>query len=178
MRFTIPVLAAFALPLAACGGSDVEESSGDGLSMEEVADRMQSADIKPEPGQYRVNMEVLEVTIPGAPEGTAEMMRDMMGGRTHQYCLTQEDVEKGFENMAKQGQDGDCTFERWDIDGGKFDGRMSCSVQGQGKMTMTMSGNGTPTRSEVDMKMEGNMTGMGDSTIRMKATHERIGDCT
>lgn len=178
MRSTSIIVAALSLSLAACGGDAPEEAgSGENLSMEEVANRMESAAVKPQPGQYRVSMEVLEVTIPGAPEGTADMMRGMMGGRSHQYCLTQEDVDKGFENMAKQSQEGDCTFDRWDIDGGQFDGKMSCSVPGQGTMTMTMSGTGTPTRSEVDMKMEGNMAGMGDSTIRMKATHERVGDC-
>lgn len=178
MRSTSLVLATLSLSLAACGGDAAGDNEpSENLSVEEVAERTRDNGIKPEPGQYRVSMEVLEVKIPGAPDGAADMMRGMMGGQTHQYCLTQEDVENGFEDMVKQSQEGDCTFDKWDIDGGDFDGKMTCNVPGQGSMTMTMAGKGTPTRSEVDMTMQGNMGGMGESTIRMKATHERIGDC-
>ncbi len=180
MRTIALALASSSLALASCGGGDdgtPDSGPSENLSAKEVAERTRDSAIKPEPGQYRVNMEVLEVSIPGAPQGAADMMRGMMGGQTHQYCLTQDEVDEGFENMAKQSQDGDCTFDRWDIDGGDFDGKMTCNVPGQGKMTMTMTGTGTPTRSEVNMTMQGNMAGMGDSTIRMKATHERIGDC-
>ena len=181
MRLPTLALALSSLALASCGGEGGDNATDYGpsenLSAEEVAERTQDSGIKPEPGQYRVNMEVLEVSIPGAPQGAADMMRGMMGGQTHQYCLTQDEVDKGFENMARQSQEGDCTFDRWDINGGDFDGKMTCQMPGQGPMTMTMTGKGTPTRSEVNMTMQGDMAGMGESTIRMKATHERIGDC-
>ncbi len=168
-----------AFALAACSSEAPETAdSGEEVSMEEVAERAKESAIKPEPGQYRVTMEVLEVDVPGAPEGAADMMRGMMAGRSHSYCLTQEDVEKGFEQMARNSQEDDnCSFQRFDIDGGDFDAKMTCDAQGQGTMTMTMKGKGTPTSSEVEMTMKGNMTGMGDSTIRMKASHERTGDC-
>ena len=179
MHRTFLTLTAIAIPLAACG-SDAPDSvdTGDEVSMAEVAARAEASAMKPEPGQYSVSMEVLEVDIPGAPEGAADMMRGMMAGRTHSYCMTQEDVDKGFEEMARQSQEnGDCTFQRFDIDGGDFDAQMTCNAEGQGTMTMTMKGKGTPTSSEMDMTMKGNMTGMGDSTIRMKAKHQRTGDC-
>lgn len=167
------------LALAACSSEEPDTiDSGEEVSMEEVAARAKASAIKPEPGQYRVTMEVLEVDIPGAPEGAADMMRGMMSGQSHSYCMTQEDVDKGFEEMARNSQEGsDCSFQRFDIDGGEFDAKMTCRADGQGVMTMTMKGSGTPTSSEVDMTMEGNMGGMGDSTIRMRAKHERTGDC-
>lgn len=181
MRLHTLVLALSSLALASCGGDSdgttADSGPSENLSAEEVAERTRDSGIKPEPGQYRVSMEVLEVSIPGAPQGAADMMRSMMGGQTHQYCLTQDEVDEGFENMARQSQEGDCTFDRWDINGGDFDGKMTCDVPGQGAMTMTMTGTGSPTRSEVNMTMQGDMAGMGQSTIRMKATHERIGDC-
>lgn len=180
MRIQLIALAALALPLAACGSDDsvAQVDSGDSISMKEVAERAQDSGMKPEPGEYSVKMEVLEVNMPGAPAGMADMMSKMMAGQTHKYCLTQEDVDKGFEKMARQSQDGDCTFQRFDVNGGDFDGQMTCNKTGQGMMTMTMNGHGTPTRSEMDMTMKGNFTGMGNSTIHMKATHERIGDCS
>jgi len=175
---TIVFLAPIAsLMLAGCGSSD-EPDGGVSISMEEVAEITQDNAIKPMPGQYSVSMEVLEVDIPGAPESAVNMMKDMMVQRTHSYCLTQADVEDGFEKMAKQLQENDdCSFERYEFDGGKLDGKMVCNVPGQGTMTMTISGTGGATHSEMEVTMEGNMTGMGDSTIRMKATHERIGEC-
>lgn len=179
MRFAATLVLASSFALTACGGgADEAEEASENLSVEEVMERTQAAAIKPEPGQYRVNMEVLEVNIPGAPANLAEMMGNSFGGQSQQYCLTEADVENGFEEMAKRGQESDnCTFDKWDIDGGDFDGKMTCNVPGQGQMVMTMKGKGTPTSSEVDMTMQGNVGGMGDATIRMKAMHERIGDC-
>ncbi len=177
MIIRILPLAAVSIALAACDSSPPESESGESLSMAEVADRAQNSSIKPEPGQYRVSMEVLEVSIPGAPPEAADMMRGMMSGQSQEYCLTQADVDKGFEEMARQGQDENCSFEKFDVDGGDINAKMSCNIPGQGAMTMTMDGSATPTSSIMEMTMQGNMAGMGDSTIRMKASHERIGDC-
>lgn len=179
MNTRATLVSCLVIALAACGGSDApdEADNAEAISMEEAADRARSSQMKPSPGQYEATIEVLEVDIPGAPDGAAEMMRGMMGGRKHKYCLTQDEVENGFEQMARKSQDGDCQFERFDVSGGTFDGRMTCKVKGQGAMTMTMHGEGTPTSSTMDMTMQGDMGGMGQSTIRMRSTHERIGDC-
>lgn len=170
-------IAALSIVLAACDGSPQEPEGGENLSLEEVAERAQGADIRPDPGQYRVAMEVLELDIPGAPPEAAEMMRGMMAGQTQNYCLKQADVDKGFEEMARQGQDDSCTFGRFDVDGGNIDAQMSCDIPGQGAMTMTMNGTASSTSSVMDMTMQGNMGGMGEATVRMRATHERVGDC-
>ncbi len=177
MRKVVLLAPLASLILVACGSSD-EAGEGDSISMGEVAAITQENAIKPEPGQYSVSMEVLEMDIPGAPESAVTMMKDMMGQRAHSYCMTQEDADNGFEEMAKQSQENDdCSFERYEFDGGKLDGKMVCNVPGQGTMTMTIAGTGSATRSEMEMTMEGNMTGMGESTIRLKAIHERTGDC-
>lgn len=180
-----PALAiAMALPmpmvLAGCGSADEGEgSNSESISMADAAQRARDSGMKPKPGQYRVTMELLELDVPGAPEGAKEMMRGMMGGQSHEYCLKQEDVDKGFEEMARQSQENkDCTFERFDMSGGAFDGRMVCNVPGQGRMTIAMHGEGTPTSSTMETRMEGDFSGMGPSTIRMRASHERIGDCS
>ena len=170
--------AAASIALAACGSSD-PDADGDGtISMAEAAEEAERSGMtKPEPGQYRVSMEVLEVDVPGAPPQAVEMMKNMMGGQSSEYCLTPEDVEKGYEEMARQSQDGDCSFERFDAEDGELDAKMTCDIQGQGTSTMTMTGTTTPTSSQMEMTMQGNIEGMGESTIRMRSTHERIGDC-
>jgi hypothetical protein len=177
MRKSTLVAAVSTLMLAACGGEAGSEG-GESLSIEEVTEIAQDSAIKPEPGQYSVTTEVLEVNIPGAPEGMADMMGSTMASNAHSYCLSQEDVDNGFEEMARQSQEGgDCTFERFNIDGGDMDAKMVCNMQGQGQMTMTMNGTGSSTSSEMDMTMEGNITGVGKMNMRMKVTHERTGDC-
>ena len=176
-----PVIAATLLPLmlAACG-SEEPAASGEGLSTDEVIERAQAAgaDIKPEPGLYRSSVEIQEVSIPGAPAQMRDMMRSAMATQSDEYCLTEEEAEKGFEEMARQSQnDMNCTFERFDVDGGDIDARMTCSPQGQGSMTVEMTGTGTSTKSDMTMAMTGDMPGMGEMNMRMRIVNERIGDC-
>ena len=176
-----PVIAATLLPLmlAACG-SEEPAASGEGLSTDEVIERAKAAgaDIKPEPGLYRSSVEIQEVSIPGAPAQMRDMMRSAMATQSDEYCLTAEDADKGFEEMARQSQDNmDCTFERFDVDGGDIDARMTCSPQGQGTMTVEVTGTGTSTSSEMNMAMTGEMPGMGEMSVKMRTTNERIGDC-
>lgn len=170
------------LALAGCGESDSGSADADGdseVSVAEAADRVESAGIKPDPGQYRMTMEILEFTVPGAPAGMADMMRQEMGNQTSEYCLTPEDAERGYEEMARQSQQSDeCTFSRFDVDGGNIDAEMTCNTPQQGTMTMTLQGEGTATASTMNMTMRGDFSGMGEMTMRARASHERIGDCT
>ncbi len=164
--------------LAGCGesGTEATDAEAGGISQAELAERARDT-IQPQPGQYRAVMEVLEVDMPGAPEGSGDALRQMMDGQSREYCLTQADVDKGYEEMARQSQGGDCTFERFDVDGGSIDALMVCTGEQSTAMRMAMSGTATPTSSVMNMTMTGDMTGMGESTLRMKATHERVGDC-
>lgn len=176
----IPVVAtALCLALAACGGDPASDAeSGGVVTGEEMAERVAAADIKPQPGRYRSTVEVLEFAIPGAPPEMSEMMRGNMAKRTSEYCLTQEEADRGFEKMARQSQEGsDCKVEKFAVAGGDIDARMTCAVPGQGTMTMTMTGTGSPTRSDMDMTMKGDFAGQGEASMRMKVTNERIGDC-
>lgn len=180
MRYPTIAAMTLTLALAACsGGEEDKAGSGETVSSEEVAERARNV-VKPEPGLYRSTVELLEVDIPGAPTGAADMMKGMMGGSdtTSEYCLTQADVDRGFEEMLKNSQNGDCTFERFEANGGEIDAVMNCTAQGGNTMRMTMRGTGGATSSEMTMNMETEMPGMGKANMRMTAKHERIGDCT
>lgn len=180
MRKSVLLVSLASVLLVSCGG-DADEtatSGGESIDMKEAAARAKASAVRPQPGQYRVTLQVVDVDIPGAPTSAVDMMKNMMAGQTHEYCLKPGDVDRGFEEMARQSQESEnCTFQRFDVAGGNFNAKMTCENPGQGTMTMTMKGVGTPTRSQMDMTMTGNMTGMGDSTIKMKSTHERVGDC-
>lgn len=140
-----------------------------------VSAAAQDPQMKPDPGQYRSDIELVSIDIPGAPPQVADMMRGMMG-RTVEYCLTQEEVDQGFESVARRSQEGDCNFQRFDASGGNIDALMTCDVDGR-MMTMTMTGTGTSTTSDITMRMEGDMGGMGEGSMTLRAKHQRIGDC-
>lgn len=179
MRYPTIAATTLFLALAACsGGEEQQAGSGETISTEEVAERAREA-IRPEPGLYRSTVELLQVDIPGAPEGVTEMMKGAMSGSntTSEYCLTQEEVDRGFEEMVRNSQAGDCSFERFDAEGGKIDAVMTCETPDGNTARMTMQGTGGPTSSEMMMTMESDIPGMGTANMRLKATHERIGEC-
>ncbi|GMM92751.1 DUF3617 domain-containing protein [Qipengyuania sp. MTN3-11] len=165
------------LPMLAACGNGASDADGDGtISMEEAAREAESGGIKPDPGQYRSTVELVSVDIPNAPPQVVEMMKNSMNGESSEYCLTAEEAEQGFERMARESSEGDCSFERFDADGGDIDAVMVCNQQG-GQLRMTMEGTGTRTSSQMRMTMEGDMPGMGEMSMTLTADHERIGDC-
>lgn len=174
-----PLIAlATSLALAACGNPD-PDTDGDGkISMAEAQASMEaSGAVKPKPGQYRASVELVDFEAAGAPPEAKEALKGMMQ-RNFEYCLTPEEAEKGFEEMAKTSQNGDCSFEKFDADGNDIDAVMLCSGGGgMGEMRVKMTGSGSETSSEMTMAMEGNMPGQGKGTLTMKTSHERIGDC-
>lgn len=131
---------------------------------------------RPLPGQYQARITFQSIDMPGAPPQVADMMRQMMSN-TVKYCLTPEEIEEGFRAITDRStQDGqECTYERFNYQGGEIDAVMACKVDGQ-KVRMEMTGSGNATSSDITMKMNGNF-GMGDGSMTLRAQHERIGEC-
>ena len=177
----IAIAAAASLTLAACGGSTSADADGDGeITMEEAAAK--TADmVKPQPGKYRATVEFVDIEMPGAPQQVQDMMRGMFdqGPQTHEHCLTEEEAERGFEEMARQAREDDsnCRFEKFDADGGRIDAVMNCNTGGQGAARMTMQGTGDETSSQMTMTMDAEGPGGETMKMTMQSSQERIGDC-
>ncbi|QFT78452.1 DUF3617 domain-containing protein [Erythrobacter sp. THAF29] len=174
MKYAFPtILAAFAL--GACGGSPEPDADGDGsISMAEAADAAAASGLKPEPGLYRVTSQLKGMNMPGVP---AEMSGEGLGfTNTMEHCLTPDEVEKGFEEMMKEGQDGTCTYEKFEIDGGSMEGVMNCEGS-DGQVRVEFTGTATPTSSEMDATVASNIPGLGEGTMSVNVKQERIGDC-
>ncbi|MEL7197677.1 MAG: DUF3617 domain-containing protein [Pseudomonadota bacterium] len=173
---TISVLA---LALAACGGGATDaDADGDGtVTADEASAAVAAAGdaIKPEPGKYKATMTFVKADIPGAPPQMQEMLGSAMN-QSMEFCLTPEEADEGFQKSMTEGQDG-CEISNFNIDGNDLDMAMTCNPGGSGEMNMSMTGNVTPTRSEMKMKMSGNMDGLGEADIEMDMVQERIGDC-
>lgn len=169
------IMAAAAAALAGCSGGGEADADGDGeITTSEVVKQVEAQGIKPEPGQYKAVITMTGIDIPGMPPEMAGHGSGMT--TTSEYCLTEEDVAKGFEEMMKQGQNGECSYESFNVDGGDFDGVMVCKTP-EGTARMTMTGTATPTTSNFDASMAMNIEGTGDATMNFSAKHERIGDC-
>lgn len=174
----IVFLAASCALVAACSDSGSADTDGDGeVSAEEMAEAVADADIKPMAGQYRSTAELVSAEIPGAPANMVEMMKSGMAKHTNEYCLTEEEADKGFEKMAKESQDGDCTVDSFTVAGGDIDAKMTCSTDGKGKMNITLDGTGSPTKMDMTVTMDGSLPGLGQAKMVMRNQSERIGDC-
>ncbi|WP_158094333.1 DUF3617 domain-containing protein [Erythrobacter donghaensis] len=173
-RITLFVAAAGAALMAGCSGG-ATDADGDGeITAKEVAAKADAEMVRPQPGLYKATITMTGVDIPGMPP---EMKNHGAGMTTTvEECLTEKDVEKGFEEMVKQGQQGECSFEEFDLNGGKMDGVLVCKTP-QGESRMTMSGTTTPTSSEFTASTKIKFEGMGEGTMNFTAKNERIGDC-
>lgn len=184
--------AVLAFALAACGGAGGGEgdtasadadADGDGkVSMEEAANKMAANKdaIRPDPGKYRGTTELVKLDIPDAPPEARDMLRAMLGGNEPQvteFCLTKEESEKGFEEMAKKSQNDDCSFEKFDISSGKFDAVMTCAADDGSNAKITLNGNGTRTSSDMTMVMDAKGPDGQTMQMTLKTSQERIGDC-
>lgn len=172
----IAMVASLALLASACSGGDAD-ADGDGeISAEEARAEMASANIKPEPGQYKMSMTFKTAEIPGAPPEMMDMLGKSMSN-TIEYCLTQEEADKGFEEALTREQDDSCKITKMDMNGGTIDMAMTCEDDTSGTMNITMNGDVSPTESDLTMKMKGNIPQLGEANIEMNMKQERIGDC-
>lgn len=167
-----------ALPALALGACD-SVSKGP-KTPEQAAAEMKKA-VKMTPGKWQTTMQITKFDMPGAPPEAAAAMKGMMGqAQTSESCLTKEQADKDPGEFIKQGQGGDCTFEHFDVSGGKIDGKMICKKPNQGTMEASMTGTiaaeaMSMTMSSVvtDSKMPGGKVEMG-----MTMNAKRIGECT
>ena len=132
-------------------------------------------EMRPETGQYRASIKLLSLDMPDAPPQVADMMGSMLS-RDFDYCLTPEDVAEGYQSVMNRAQQGDCSYERFDVSGGSIDAAMTCDVEGR-EMAVVMQGTGSPTSSEITMTMTGDM-GMGPGSMSMQIVQQRLGACS
>lgn len=169
----IPALTAAVL-LVACSAEKDEAAAGDPVAVKDVADKVAAAGLKPQAGLYKTTITMTGLDIPGLPP---EMKGHGAGlARTVESCLTQAEVDKGFEDLLKTGQDGECRFDRFALAGGNLDAVLVCDAQGR-TTSMAMTGALTPTTADIEASTAIAFDGVGEGTMNFTAKHERIGEC-
>lgn len=178
-------LAIMALPLAGCGGkkepaNEATATSGEAPSAAEVAGQAAKLD-RPRPGSYRQAIEIIDMEMPGLPkEAAAQMKAAMAKTRVETICITEADVDKGYQDMMKSaGKNDDCAFTKFAVSGGRLDAQMRCNTPNEGEATMTMNGTVSETGSDVTATMvaSGAKTPMGNMKMTMHMASQRIGEC-
>lgn len=183
MKTSIFGAAALALTLAACSdSSDIStadaDTDGDGaVSMAEAGAAVDAAGgaIKPKAGQYKATVQMIDAKVPGI---SADQMNQAGMNTTVEYCVTKEQAENGFQDMMSQGQEGDCSYEKFDLEGDQLDAVLVCKAAG-GEMRMAMEGTVGATKTETNMTMTSQIPGVGEASMTMKNTSEWVADeCT
>lgn len=172
-RITL-IAAALPVLLAACSGGNADADGNGEVSMKEAAKEAQSQGMKPQPGLYKTTVTMAGIDIPGMPPEMADHGAGMT--TTVEDCLTQEEVDKGFEELVKQGQNGECSYERFNLAGGTIDAVLVCKAEGR-QTRIAMNGTTTPTSADLTATMAMDFDGAGEGTMSFTAKHQRIGDC-
>lgn len=170
---------AAAILLAACGGD--ADADGDGkLSDDEVAAEAAGL-VQPEPGQYSASLELLEFDAPGMPpEAKGQMQQIFASGLAegNSFCMTEEQVAQGGpEEMVKNLAESDCTMNSFNVSGNTIVADMQCPGEGGSTSKVRMEGQMRADGSTMTMDMEQNIPGVGATTMKMRVTSERTGDC-
>lgn len=175
------ILAAAApLALAACSGGGDADSDGDGeISAEEAAAEARNANVRLEPGKWRMTMELTEIDAPEMSEQEREMMRSFFsGGHSVEQCMTEEDVSDPQAEMFGGEAEQNCSYTEFSMRGGNMVMSGQCEGdEAMGTSTMHMEGTYSPERYEMNMETVSSGTQRGTVTMRSTVTGERIGEC-
>lgn len=180
-RFT-PLMLLSPLALAACGGSEPAVKA-ENASIDQVAKATQDA-VKMEPGQWQTQIKFVSVDVPGMPKAQADMMGQQMAKmseQTAETCVTPEMVSKPPSEMFGGKAGNGCTYEKFELAGGKVDAVMTCKPQTGGEMKATTTGTLSSTSYELasDTTMSGmpGVPGGGGMKMKTQIIGKRIGDC-
>lgn len=175
MKPTALTAALLAACLAGCSGGGAADADSDGkVSLGEAAKAAKDGGLRPQPGLYKTTITMTDLKIPGLPP---EMKGHGAGlTTTVEDCLTAEEVDKGFEAMVKQGQNGECAYESFALADGKLDAVMVCKAEGRETRT-SLTGTASATGADLTATTQMAFEGAGKATMTASVKHERIGEC-
>ena len=164
------------LGLALAGCNSEPSVSMTNASPEEVAAKAKAAGVvsRIRPGQWETKVDLVDLDMPGInPAMKAEMLKRSKETKVHSYCVTEEESKKPGGIFADDS--GKCTYDKFDMNGGKVDITMSCPGNG-GSATMHVAGTFTPDA----VAATSEMVTAGQFPMKMKANvaSRRTGECT
>lgn len=123
-----------------------------------------------QPGKWENRMELVDVTMPGAPPEIAAAMKRRPTIVT--TCVTPKLAALGPQSAMNV--DKKCRFLRYSVRGGRFESELLCTQPG-GTMRVTSQGSYTPTSYAVTGTSV--MTGRSRMTMTSRTSGRRLGPC-
>lgn len=98
---------------------------------------------------------------------------------TETQCLTPEQASRPPSEIFARRQSSRCTYDSFDMAGGKIKAKMTCPGGSSGTMIMTMDGTYTPTRYTMDAVMDVQAPdGAQSMKMSVRSVGTRTGACT
>jgi hypothetical protein len=137
---------------------------------------------RPLPGLYRSTTSLTAFELPGADPQTADVMRDRFAQvlpQQREFCLTPQAAARGFADVIRQSQQGDCTVERFVANKTRLSAQMSCRGSSRLQSRVSIEGTGEPARSHIELEIvqSGPSVPGGSETIAMTVDNVRLGEC-
>jgi hypothetical protein len=136
---------------------------------------------QPRPGRYRTALELLAFEAPGAPEKQARAMRDLVAEEMatgNDFCIGSDPAPGAMDrNMLEHIAEGECTFDRFEMNGVAVTAAMSCTRDAGLGSQVLMDGRIWAENSAVNMTLTQDLPGVGATRIRVRARSARVGDC-
>jgi hypothetical protein len=176
MVWRIGTVAALLVALAGCG----EKPKGP-PDKGEIASEAAKL-VKPRPGRYTSLTKLTDYRVPGASPRDADRLENEMkaiAGQTRSYCLTQKEADKGFEDLWRQSQQGDCKFGKFTVEGENLSANMTCTTPQGVTSKVAMEGNGGAESSHMQLTIEQRTRAVSGPGVRMviEIDNLREGDC-
>ena len=152
-----------------------------GLATVSVEDVLAEIEKLPQqrPGQYRRQIEFLEIDAPGDSKEAAQSMLSTLGenrANSEEICLTPEEVVVGPQLVRAITED-DCTFEHIAVAGETVTAVVQCASGSDGPNRVKMSGRVGPEDMALTVVMEQKVSAGGPMRMKMRISSRRIGDC-
>lgn len=168
------------LTLAGCDKKETADSGkGDAAPAQAApADVGSGGDMGPRAGLWETRIVLEKVDMPGKESQMTAMMNKAQGKeRMGTNCLTPEQAKTaGKGALFKQTAPG-CSFEKFDMAGGKIDASLHC-VNQMGDRTTTMVGTYGADAYQLRVTNSGKMEGGQAISTSMAISARRIGECT
>lgn len=179
----LSLLAALALPLAACGsgGSTVTATNASAAEVEAKVVAANDGGAMISPGRWEGSMTMHDIQMPNMdklpPAARERMIARMGAGRRFVNCVTEEEIKARHGVFTGNEANRNCRYDHFTMAGGKINSAMSCDMP-PAKMAMKMSGTYSPDSYHMDAASTttGAAAG-GGMSMSMTIDAKRVGGC-
>ena len=179
----VPLLAALALPLAACGsgGPTVSATNSSAAEVEAKVAAANGGGEMISPGRWEGMMTMHDMQMPNMdklpPAVRDKMMARMAAGKPFVSCVTEEEIKARHGIFTGNEANKNCRYDHFTMAGGKIDSAMSCDMP-TAKMAMKMTGTYAPDSYHMDAATTTTGAGAaGGLSMSMTIEAKRVGAC-